>query len=366
MTLHVAQCCDALKNNEPVRLVHNVYADQPRHALIVRLPSLSQVHVQTCLIGLEAVLVLPHSGSNLIDTAPYPKESWILNKTILQQLSKEGGYSQIEGASHFIAHPAGIQSQYHMPHMAAELFALAEINEPFLLVNLPSDDEDHETYINSISVLSSEDIAKAIVDTSKLVEKVSSAYVSIPEKVEGAKLTVYHDASKTLEYVLLDFSKDGAVSADRWVRLHSSCLTGDIFQSLHCDCGLQLKKSLALCAKHDGLLLYLPQEGRGLGLAQKMKAYQLQNEGHDTVNANLLLGHDADERFFGAAVQILKDQGVTSCRLMTNNPNKVSQLSELGLSCRMVEDFFVDLQSDKQKKYLEVKHARLQHKKEER
>ena len=87
-------------------------------------------------------------------------------------------------------------------------------------------------------------------------------------------------------------------------------MTGDIFRSLHCDCGLQLKKSLGLCAENEGLLLYLPQEGRGLGLADKLKAYQLQSQGEDTVTANTLLGHDADERFFGAAIEILRDQGL--------------------------------------------------------
>ncbi len=116
------------------------------------------------------------------------------------------------------------------------------------------------------------------------------------------------------------------------VRVHSECLTGDLFGSKRCDCGAQLEKSLAVIAEEKGVLIYLRQEGRGIGLINKLKAYNLQDEGFNTIDANHQLGFDTDERQYDMATQILQDLNIMRIRLLTNNPEKVSSLIKGGIT----------------------------------
>ncbi|MFM7080070.1 MAG: GTP cyclohydrolase II, partial [Bacteroidota bacterium] len=145
------------------------------------------------------------------------------------------------------------------------------------------------------------------------------------------------------------------------VRVHSSCLTGDIFGSCRCDCGPQLHKAMEMIEQDGrGIIVYMNQEGRGIGLLNKLKAYKLQEMGRDTVEANLELGFGMDERDYGVGAQILRDLGVRKMRLMTNNPTKRAGLVGYGLE--IVENVPIEIVSNSHNRlYLETKRDKMGH-----
>ena len=154
---------------------------------------------------------------------------------------------------------------------------------------------------------------------------------------------------------------DVAGQKDVLVRVHSECLTGDVMKSLRCDCGEQLETALAMIEREGaGVLLYMAEEGRGIGLLNKLKAYELQEQGRDTVEANLDLGFPPDLRTYGIGAQILADLGLTSIRLMTNNPRKIVGLEGYGLAVTERIPLRVKAQSSNVK-YLKTKKNKLGH-----
>ena len=144
-------------------------------------------------------------------------------------------------------------------------------------------------------------------------------------------------------------------------RVHSECLTGDVFGSLRCDCGRQLDESMQIIAKEGkGVILYMNQEGRGIGLVEKIKAYSLQDKGLDTVEANEALGHKADLRDYGIGAQILVDLGIKNIRLLTNNPRKIVGLEGYGL--HVVERVSLEIEPNPANyRYLKTKKEKLGH-----
>ncbi len=161
------------------------------------------------------------------------------------------------------------------------------------------------------------------------VQRAASA--RIPTEFGDFQLSLYVNNQDDKEHLALTM---GNIENERNVltRIHSECYTGDVLGSLRCDCGEQLRNAMQAIASHGaGVIVYMRQEGRGIGLRDKLRAYNLQDEGYDTVQANEMLGHAADKRDYTFAALILRDLGVQSVRLMTNNPTKIQALRALGI-----------------------------------
>lgn len=182
----------------------------------------------------------------------------------------------------------------------------------------------------------------------------------IPTDAGEFSLCLYHNNLDGKEHLALT-AGDLGDGDDVLVRVHSECFTGDVLGSLRCDCGPQLTAAIALIAREGrGVILYLRQEGRGIGLLEKLRAYNLQDIGYDTVDANLLLGHQADLRDYRVAAYMLKDLGVRSVRLLTNNPDKIAGLEHAGLPVTERVPIQVDINAENAH-YMDTKVRRMRH-----
>ncbi|HEY1352010.1 MAG TPA: GTP cyclohydrolase II [Ktedonobacteraceae bacterium] len=162
--------------------------------------------------------------------------------------------------------------------------------------------------------------------------------IQLPTREALFRLRHYEECASGEAYLaLLLGSLNGSLECPPLLRLHSSCVTGDIFGSQRCDCQAQMHAALeAIAGEGRGVLLYLPQEGRGIGLAGKLQAYRLQEQGYDTVDANRHLGYPADARSYTTAVAILQDLRIQRARLMTNNPEKIAALQAHGIGVERI------------------------------
>lgn len=194
----------------------------------------------------------------------------------------------------------------------------------------------------------------------ELVYRVAEA--RLPTRFGEGRVVAYGVKYETQQPIALVMGDLTAVAAPL-VRIHSSCFTGDLLQSLRCDCGDQLHMALdMMSAEGNGVLVYLPQEGRGIGLVEKIKAYELQDQGLDTVEANLALGYQADMRDYGVGLQILKDLGLDQVRLLTNNPKKADAFVYGGFDLRVIQQVpITPPMTDQNAHYLATKRDKLGH-----
>ncbi len=235
--------------------------------------------------------------------------------------------------------------------------ALVEImNEDGSMARLPQLLEIAKKH--KLKIISIEDLIAYRLKNESIIER--NVQVKMPTQWGSFDLVAYHQITNHQEHLALikgAWNKDEPIL----VRVHSSCLTGDIFGSCRCDCGAQLHKSMEMIEKEGkGVIVYMNQEGRGIGLLNKLKAYKLQEEGRDTVQANEELGFQGDERDYGVGAQILRDLGISKIRLMSNNPKKRAGL--IGYGLEIVENVPIEIESNVYNEfYLQTKRDKMGH-----
>ncbi len=229
---------------------------------------------------------------------------------------------------------------------AVQLAKAARLLPSAVIVPLPNETDKYRAETRHLSVRTRQ-IAEYEQSAAATLRKVAEAPVPLAD-AENCRLVAFRPADGGVEHLAIVVG-DPDRHHPVLTRLHSECFTGDLLASLKCDCGEQLRGAIALMAEQgSGVLLYLAQEGRGIGLMNKLRAYSLQAEGFDTIEANLRLGFDADERIFRPAAEMLRLLGFSQVRLLTNNPDKVAGLEACGITVseRVTHAFPANLHND--------------------
>ena len=260
----------------------------------------------------------------------------------------------------------GVLSRIGHTEAAVDLARLAGLYPAGVLIEIKKEDGEMARLPElrdmaskyDLKLISVADLIKYRLERESLIER--GAEVNMPTEYGHFRLIPFKQKSTGLEHVALikgTWDKDEPIL----VRVHSSCVTGDIFGSKRCECGEQLHKSMEMIQKEGkGVIIYLNQEGRGIGLMAKMEAYKLQEEGYDTVDANLHLGYRADERDYGVGAAILRELAVCKMRLLTNNPVKRKGLESFGLT--VIDNVPIEITPNKYNEfYMHTKKERMGH-----
>ncbi len=291
------------------------------------------------------------------------------SRTIQVAIDKTKGPNDLVQPGHVFplrARPGGVLQRAGQTEAAVDLARLAGLMPAGVVCEVMNDDgtmarvPDLIPYCDrhGLKMVTVADLIEYRRRTEKLVERMTS--VRLPTSYGEFTAVAFREKLTGKHHVALVRGKvEGA--EDVLVRVHSECLTGDVFHSLRCDCGEQLDQALKRIAAEDrGVLLYMAQEGRGIGLLNKLKAYELQENGLDTVEANLELGFPPDAREYGIGSQILSDLGLTTIRILTNNPRKISGIEGFGLTVREQVPIEVPPNAENER-YLQTKRTKLDH-----
>jgi len=267
-----------------------------------------------------------------------------------------------------VAKEGGVLRRAGHTESAVDLARLAGLAPAGVLCEILDEDgnrADRETLFalaakHGLEIISIEELIRHRRNREKLVERIAEA--DLPTKWGRFRIIAYGVKYEPQQPIVLVLG-DVAAARDPLVRLHSSCFTGDLLDSLRCDCGDQLHLALEMIGREGaGVLVYLPQEGRGIGLVEKIRAYQLQDQGLDTVEANLALGYKADSRDYGIGIQLLKDLGLRRVRLLTNNPKKTDAFIYGGFELEVVDQVpILPPVNEFNERYLQTKREKLGH-----
>jgi len=291
------------------------------------------------------------------------------SKTILAMIDPKTRPEELGKPGHIFplrARNGGVLRRAGHTEAAVDLARLAGFEEAGVIVEILNEDGSMARLPELIEIskrfnlklISIEELIKYRIAHESLVEKVVN--VHLPTEWGDFQLHAFKDKSNVMDHLALvkgTWEKDEAIL----VRVHSSCLTGDIFGSCRCDCGPQLHSAMKQIENEGkGVIVYMNQEGRGIGLVNKLKAYKLQEQGLDTIDANIQLGFQADERDYGIGAQILRELGVNNMRLMSNNPKKRTGL--IGYGLEIIENVSLEIPSNvHNKQYLETKRDKMGH-----
>lgn len=291
------------------------------------------------------------------------------SKTILALINPETRPEELGKPGHIFplrARKGGVLRRAGHTEAATDLSRMAGYEEAGVIVEILNEDGSMARLPQLIEIakkfdlkiISIEDLIKYRITNETHIERVVD--VNLPTDLGNFQLFAYKDRNTDMDHLVLvkgDWKEDEPIL----VRVHSSCLTGDIFSSCRCDCGPQLHKAMEMIEKEGkGVIVYMNQEGRGIGLVNKLKAYKLQEEGFDTYEANVKLGFKPDERDYGVGAQMLRDLGVRKMRLMSNNPKKRTGL--IGYGLEIVENIPLEIESNEHNaSYLKVKRDKFGH-----
>lgn len=290
-------------------------------------------------------------------------------RTIQVAIDEHSGPDDVITPGHMFplrAHSGGVLKRAGQTEGSVDLMRIAGLKPAAVICEIISEDgtmsrrDELEVFSkkHNILMITIKDLIEYRIRHETLVHAVATSRLPLHEHGDFT-MTVFTNQIDDAEHFALT---KPSVSSDEvpLVRIHSECITGDVFGSCKCDCGSQLQQSMALIGKTGGILIYLRQEGRGIGLANKLKAYELQEQGYDTVDANLQLGLPVDDRNYAVAFQILKHMGVDVVRLLTNNPSKVTAITQYGI--KVSERIALAVEpTDDNRAYLKTKQQKLGH-----